>query len=93
VGDTLEINVAAVDDGVRVVITDHGKGIPPEQLTNLFQKFKQLGGGNAKLPGTGLGLNLCKRIIDLHHGRIGCESVPEPQTTIYFSLPLVHEQP
>ncbi len=86
--DMLEISVANVDHSVRVGVTDHGKGIPPEQLGNLFKKFKQIGGGNAKLPGTGLGLSICKQIMELHQGRIWCESIPEQRTTFYFSMPL-----
>jgi signal transduction histidine kinase len=89
--DMIEISVATVEDGVRVGVTDHGKGIAPEELTNLFKKFKQIGGGNAKLPGTGLGLSICKQIIDLHQGRIWCESEPGQRTTFYFTLPLAHQ--
>jgi signal transduction histidine kinase len=88
-GDTLQVSVAREDGHVRVSVTDHGQGIPPEQHTRLFDKFAKIGHvGDKKLPGTGLGLNICKQIVELHGGRIGCDSIPGTRTTFHFTLPL-----
>lgn len=80
-----------VEEGYAVVeITDHGPGIPVAQQGLLFMKFKQLDTkSNNKLPGTGLGLNINKLIIELQQGEVGFESIPEERTTFYFKLPLI----
>jgi len=50
----------------------------------------QLGtNNNNKLPGTGLGLNISKKIIELQQGTVGFESIPNEKTTFYFKLPLI----
>ncbi len=88
--DNIEINIKTDDDNAIVEITDHGPGIPVEQQGLLFEKFKQLNSKvNNKLPGTGLGLNICKKIIELQQGAIGFESTPGVSTTFYFKLPLI----
>ena len=85
----IELSVEVGDDKVRVNVIDHGIGVSVDQQKELFQKFKQLGDcANNKKPGTGLGLNISKKIIELHQGEIGCESIPEKETTFYFVLPL-----
>ena len=74
-------------DYVKLKVTDYGEGIPLELHNKLFVKFQQLGNSeNQKLPGTGLGLNISKHIIDAHNGEIGFESVPNVKTTFFFKL-------
>ncbi len=86
--DTVEIYFLQNGDQVQVGVTDHGPGIPQENMKDLFTKFKQLSkNSNAKAPGTGLGLNICKLIVEQHGGNIGCESVPGKHTTFQFTLP------
>jgi len=88
-GDTIQIDCIVDATHVRVNITDHGEGIPLDKQHRLFKKFGQSHDkGNQKLPGSGLGLVICKHIIELHHGKIGFESIPHEYTTFYFSLPL-----
>lgn len=86
--DTVEISLLQKGNHVQVSVTDHGPGIPQENLKDLFTKFKQLSkDSNAKAPGTGLGLNICKLIVEQHGGSIGCVSVPGKHTTFQFTLP------
>ncbi|NDP48802.1 MAG: GAF domain-containing sensor histidine kinase [Sulfuriferula multivorans] len=86
--DTVEIFFLKQGDQVQVGVTDHGPGIPQEKMKDLFIKFNQLSkDSNAKAPGTGLGLNICKLIVEQHGGNIGCESVPGKHTTFQFTLP------
>lgn len=73
----------------RVLIKDHGKGIPKEIQDKIFGKFVQAPIINIKkVNGTGLGLNICKAIIERHHGAIHFISEENKGTTFYFDLPL-----
>ena len=88
-GDVIEVAARVSDDKAHVTVTDHGCGIAEADQKLLFLRFEQLSNqGNAKFPGTGLGLNICKHIIDLHGGEIGFEDEPGVSTTFWFELPL-----
>lgn len=88
--DTIEIGLKVENDYVLVEVIDHGSGIPHDQKNLVFLKFKQINTKvNNKLPGTGLGLNISKNIIELHQGEIAFKSTPNVKTTFYFKLPLV----
>lgn len=88
-GDTIEVSLSAAGSNARIAVSDHGAGIAPEQHGKVFEKFVQLSGpGKNKLPGTGLGLTICKKIIELHSGEIDFESIPDQQTTFFFTLPM-----
>ena len=86
-GDTIEVTAALEGHRIRLGVTDHGPGISEEHQKEIFKRFSQLGNtGNSKLPGTGLGLNICKHIIELHGGTIGFD-VQKGSTTFFFDLP------
>ena len=86
--DTIEIAVIRAGDAIQVRVTDHGPGIPATRKDELFQRFGRLAeGGDGKLPGSGLGLHICKKIVEMHGGEIGCESTPEESTSFFFTLP------
>ena len=75
-------------DVVWVSVADEGIGIKPEDMTKLFQEFSQVeSSASRQAQGTGLGLALCKRFVELHGGRIGAESVPSKGSTFWFILP------
>lgn len=87
-GDTIEVSFRREGGHVQVGVTDHGQGIPQDVQKDLFTKFKQFSkASNAKAPGTGLGLNICKLIVEQQGGSIGCESLPGEHTTFRFALP------
>lgn len=67
-------------------IEDNGIGILPEYSDRIFMIFQRLH-GREKYPGTGIGLSICKRIIERHGGRIWFTSNPKHGTTFYFTLP------
>ena len=75
---------------MEVNIADTGIGIAPEDHKAVFEQFKQVGGDTLtdKPKGTGLGLPICKEIVEHHGGRIWLESEPGKGSTFYFSLPL-----
>jgi signal transduction histidine kinase len=80
--------VAARDNGeVRVSVSDTGPGIAPEDHERIFEKFQQTGAGIEQREGTGLGLALSKRLVELHGGRIWLESEPGRGSTFVFTLP------
>ena len=83
----------AVRDGiyVRVLVTDQGKGVPPDRLPHLFRKFSRIEGeaGAHDSVGSGLGLAICKGIVEAHGGRIWAESDgPGLGSQFTFTLPV-----
>ena len=73
---------------VRVLITDSGKGIAPEELDRIFVPFH-----TTKTQGTGLGLPICRQLMEQHQGTIGVESRMGEGTTFIIELPVVEGQP
>jgi signal transduction histidine kinase len=80
-----KLRVEAQSEGayVRVSFTDNGPGIPPEILPRIFEPFFTT---KPRGEGTGLGLDICRRIVEKHHGRIEVSSQPG-QTTFHVFLP------
>ncbi|HEX6796868.1 MAG TPA: ATP-binding protein [Ktedonobacterales bacterium] len=69
-------------------VRDEGLGIPTEQLGHIFERFHRVEGGlTSAYPGLGLGLTICKRVIELHGGRVRVESEPGKGTTLCLLLP------
>jgi K+-sensing histidine kinase KdpD len=70
-------------------VADEGQGIAPEHLERVFDRFYQVKSGLTRLkPGAGLGLAICRGLVEIHGGRIWVESSPGQGATFYFSLPL-----
>jgi two-component system, OmpR family, sensor histidine kinase VicK len=73
---------------VRFVVEDQGNGIPPEKLERIFDRFQQGDASDTRaLGGTGLGLALCRSIVEQHGGRIWAESTPGKGSRFLFTLP------
>jgi signal transduction histidine kinase len=86
---TIEIAEHGTDE-IVVSIIDSGKGIPPEVLPNIFKPFYTT---KPKGEGTGLGLDICKKIIDKHEGRIEVESEPgKTKFSVFLPKKIVHNQ-
>jgi PAS domain S-box-containing protein len=71
----------------KVSVSDFGKGIAPENLTNLFGRYIRLEKDNNKISGLGLGLYICAEIVRLHGGEMGVESEVGAGTTFWFTIP------
>jgi PAS domain S-box-containing protein len=78
---------------VEVRITDRGPGIPLEYKDAVFDRFRQLPGGKQKKGSTGLGLAICKTIIEQHGGEIGVDSELGQGSTFWFRIPSGEEEP
>jgi signal transduction histidine kinase len=83
----VELNKA--DGKVICSVHDFGKGIAREEQQKIFERFYRVSGNNLNtFPGLGLGLFICKDIIEKHHGKIGVKSEKGKGSTFYFELPV-----
>lgn len=83
------IDVATLDlgDYIQISVSDEGKGISQEDQARLFSPFERLSEGATSKPGLGLGLLVCRRLVEAHGGKIWVESVPGNGSTFIFTLP------
>jgi signal transduction histidine kinase len=73
-------------------VKDQGRGIPPDKLETVFERFQQVDASDSRAKGgTGLGLAICRSIIEQQGGQIWVESSPEAGSTFFFTLPLEDE--
>jgi light-regulated signal transduction histidine kinase (bacteriophytochrome) len=76
---------------VQISIADNGIGIEPEYQLRIFEIFKRLH-TREEFPGNGVGLSICKKIVERHQGKIWCESIQSGGTSFFFTLPLPPEK-
>jgi signal transduction histidine kinase len=86
-GGSVDVHAARVDGEVRVSIADTGPGLAPEDHERIFEEFQQAGAGVEQREGTGLGLALSKRLVELHGGRIWVDSELGEGSRFVFTLP------
>jgi signal transduction histidine kinase len=87
-GGTIELGAAQNDGETTVWVKDSGVGIPAHEIGDLFEKYRQTQSGKtSKHKGTGLGLVICKMIVESHGGKIWAESHEGKGTTFFFNLP------
>ena len=87
-GGRISITANKTENGAEISISDTGIGIPPAEQPTIFEEFRQVGGDYAhKKEGTGLGLTLAKKFVELHGGKIWVESEVGKGSTFGFTLP------
>jgi signal transduction histidine kinase/FixJ family two-component response regulator len=84
-GGTISVGALAENEQIKIWVADNGSGIPEQHLPHIFDRFWQAKRGDRR--GTGLGLTICKGIVEAHEGQIWAESTPGKGTTLSFTLP------
>jgi signal transduction histidine kinase len=87
-GGQVDVSAMRRNGEMRVSVADSGPGIAAEDLDRIFEEFQQTEVGAQQREGTGLGLALSKRFVEMHGGRIWCESEVGKGSTFEFTLPL-----
>jgi signal transduction histidine kinase len=87
-GGRVEVRAEPVDEHVEVAVSDTGVGIAPEDHEAVFEEFRQVGAAEKRAEGTGLGLALARKFIELHGGRIWVKSQVGVGSTFTFTLPV-----
>lgn len=85
----IQVRIEPAEEEARLIVRDNGSGIPEDQMPQLFEQFfnrRPVDGNHSR--STGLGLGLCRWIVELHRGRIDVASTPGEGTTITVCLPL-----
>jgi signal transduction histidine kinase len=86
-GGLVDVTATQANGEVRVSVADTGPGIAAEDLDRIFEEFQQTEAGARQQEGTGLGLALSKRFVEMHGGRIWCDSEIGKGSTFVFTLP------
>jgi len=87
-GGRIEVRAVPVGGMVEISVSDTGVGIAPEDQEAIFEEFRQVGTTAKKVEGTGLGLALSRKFVELHGGRIRVESQTGAGSTFTFAVPI-----
>ena len=90
-GGQIEVRAGVNGATVEVSVSDTGVGIAPEDQEAVFEEFRQVGAAEKKVEGTGLGLALSRKFIELHGGRITLASQVGQGSTFTFTIPVRSE--
>jgi signal transduction histidine kinase len=90
-GGRIDVSARLQDGAAEIAVADTGVGIAPEDQEAIFEEFRQVGTADKKVEGTGLGLALSRKFIELHRGRIWVKSEVGKGSTFTFTLPVRRE--
>jgi signal transduction histidine kinase len=86
-GGEVHVELTATAEGARITVADTGVGIPADELPHVFERFWRGAGTRERGSGSGLGLSIVKRIVDMHEGRVQVVSTPGAGTRFTVLLP------
>jgi len=87
-GGRIEVGAVPRNGAVEISVSDTGVGIAQEDQEAVFEEFRQVGTADKKVEGTGLGLTLCRKFVELHGGKIWVKSELGVGSTFTFTLPV-----
>jgi signal transduction histidine kinase len=87
-GGRIEVAAVPKDGSAEISVSDTGIGIAPEDQDKVFEEFRQVGAAAKKVEGTGLGLTLCRKFVELHGGKIWVKSQLGAGATFTFTIPV-----
>jgi len=87
-GGRIAVRAGLANGTAEISVTDAGIGIAPEDHDAVFEEFRQVGAADRKAEGTGLGLALCRKFVELHGGRIWLKSQVGMGSTFTFTIPV-----
>jgi len=88
-GGSISVAKKEENNHVSITVSDTGPGIPADQQGMVFEKFEQIRAHQLGIvPGSGLGLTICKSLVELHGGTIGVSSVSGQGSTFHINIPL-----
>ena len=88
-GGRIDVGAVLKDGTVEISVSDTGIGIAPDDQEAVFEEFRQVGTADKKAEGTGLGLTLCRKFIELHGGRIWVKSQVGASSAFTFTIPVL----
>src|SRR5262249_14224474 len=91
-GGHIDVRAATNEGLAEISVSDTGVGVAPEDQQAIFEEFRQVGTADKKVEGTGLGLAVARKFIELHGGRIWVKSQPGEGSMFTFTLPIGHEE-
>lgn len=87
-GSTIRVAAKQQEDSVLFTVSDEGRGVPPDKLSSIFERFQQVDASDSRdKGGSGLGLAICKSIVEQHGGAIGAESTLGTGSVFSFTIP------
>jgi signal transduction histidine kinase len=89
--ETIDLELAQVDETLKITVADRGPGIPPGERAQLFNRFVRVGAQTSEQVGIGLGLSVVKAIVEGHGGEVGTDERPGGGSVFWFTLPLAEE--
>ncbi|MET0165203.1 MAG: ATP-binding protein, partial [Vicinamibacterales bacterium] len=88
----VRIDAARRDEWIDIVVSDSGPGIPPTDLTRVFERFYRVDKARSRPGGTGLGLAIVRHLVELHGGTVTAENRPEGGARFTLTLPVQRAQ-